>query len=135
MKERQTPKSVSKLHKILKDRKVKIGGLSVFENKDATVLKFSVNSPELTEAKKLVEAKAGKAKAKGDFSRYVPHITLAYLKPGTPWKKYKDKFDKELRGKSFFVDRTFGDFKISKGKNSLGKTASERVQRIIQVGI
>jgi hypothetical protein len=66
---------------------VKIHNISLFENEDYDVLKFTAVSSSLFAAnKKLI-----KLPHKNDYPDYKPHLTVAYLKSGEG-KKYVEKF-------------------------------------------
>jgi len=78
---------VSKFLKNKDTVKLKVKGLSIFENKKYDVLKFDVESSDLTK----LNAALKKLPNKSDFPNYHPHITVGYLKPGTG-KKYVKKF-------------------------------------------
>lgn len=66
---------------------VKIHNISLFENEDYDVLKFTAASSSLFAAnKKLIDLPH-----KNDYPDYKPHLTVAYLKSGRG-KKYVEKF-------------------------------------------
>lgn len=62
-------------------------GVSAFENDDCDVLKFDAESPALRDANKKLSGYPNS----NSFPDYKPHVTIAYLKPGTA-KKYIDMF-------------------------------------------
>lgn len=89
--------------------KVRIGNVSLFENDDADVLKFDIESDQLNELNKLLSTLPHTKL----YDKYNPHATIAYLKPGTG-KKYLDKFT-DLIGKEFvFSNVEFSDKKGNK---------------------
>ena len=62
-----------------------LGKTSLFKNKDADVLKVDVDSPDLHRLNRLIS----KLSPTNDtHPNYIPHLTLAYLKPGRG-KKYE----------------------------------------------
>lgn len=92
------------LHKTVKDSEIKdiinnidfsetnieLTKIGLFENELYDVLKFNVGSNKvLIEANKQLK----KLPFTSDYPKYEPHVTIAYLKPGTG-KKYVDMFNK-----------------------------------------
>ena len=79
----------------MKPIEVRIKGISVFENPEFDVVKFDVNSPELTKLNGIMRQLPNTTK----FPEYRAHITIAYVKKGEG-KKYVKPFEKErvLRG-------------------------------------
>ena len=71
-------------------------GLSLFENDDFDVLKFTVKSKDL---KKLNKECSDTFENTNDYPDYIPHMTVAYLLPGTG-KKY-------VKLKSPIIDKSF----------------------------
>lgn len=65
--------------------KFKITNLDKFEvpEKGYDVLKFRVDSPDLISLNALLQETFGADLAPSDFSEYVPHLTMAYVKQGT----------------------------------------------------
>jgi len=59
--------------------KVKLGSLSIFKKDEYDVLKIDVISPELHALNKALKS----LHYTSDFPDYKPHLTLAYLQPGT----------------------------------------------------
>lgn len=59
--------------------KVRLKKISVFENMDANVVKIDVQSPELIELNKKI---SDNFKHTNTYLDYIPHITIAYVKPG-----------------------------------------------------
>ncbi len=81
----QTPSA--RLHQVLKSFgpvTITLGKTSLFENKDADVLKVDVDSPDLHKLNRLISKTLP---TKDTHPKYIPHLTLAYLKPGRG-KKY-----------------------------------------------
>jgi 2'-5' RNA ligase len=64
---------------------LKIRGVGVFENKDFDVVKFNVESGYLHQMNYMFRS----LPYSSDYPDYKPHITIAYVKPGTG-KKYED---------------------------------------------
>lgn len=71
---------------------VKFSNISLFKPGNYEVLKFEAKSPLLTKINKELV----KLPYTSDFPDYKPHMTVAYLKPGTG-----DKYVKEIGGLSF----------------------------------
>lgn len=87
--------------------KAKFGKTSLFQNDDADVVKLDINSPDLHRLNKLI---AKTVETPGNtHPTYIPHATLAYVKPGMG-KKYKG--DATLNGQEV----TFNSVMFS-GKN------------------
>lgn len=76
----------------MKPIEVKISGISVFENENFDVVKFDVNSPELTELNEIMRQLPNTTK----FPNYHAHITIAYVKKGEG-EKYVRPFEKERK--------------------------------------
>ena len=66
-----------------KDIQIKIDGIGSFENKDFDVVKMNIESSILHE----INNKLRKLSHTSDFPNYSPHITIAYVLPGSS-KKY-----------------------------------------------
>jgi len=79
--------------------KVKLNNISLFENKDYDVLKFDVDSPDLNELNSVLRENFP---YKNDHPEYHPHMTIAYVKPGTGKKYIKD-----LKKRAVFESDTF----------------------------
>jgi hypothetical protein len=56
-----------------------LGKISLFENGKEDVVKIEVESPSLVELNKIISDKFENTKT---HSEYIPHTTLAYIKPG-----------------------------------------------------
>jgi len=69
------------------DEVIILKGVTAFENDDCDVLKFDAESPALRDANK----KLSEYPNSNSFPDYKPHVTIAYLKPGTA-KKYIEMF-------------------------------------------
>jgi 2'-5' RNA ligase len=65
---------------------IKLVGISIFENDNYDVVKFTVESDDL----KQINKKLNKLPNKQTYPEYVPHITIAYVKP-SQGKKYVKK--------------------------------------------
>ncbi len=92
--------------------KYKLTGISLFENDKFDVVKCTVESSDLT---KLNKHCTDTLEFTNDYPKYVPHLTIAYVKPGTG-KKYtkikSDEFGKEKESNKF----TFSDKDSNKTK-------------------
>ena len=77
---------------LIKPIEIGMMGISVFSNPNFDVVKFDVNSPELVKLHDAVKQLPNKEQ----FSKYNPHITIAYVKSGTG-EKYIKKFEKERK--------------------------------------
>lgn len=73
----------------IKMPEIKLGKVSSFENDRFDVLKFDVESEDLTK----LNEKFKKFPYTSDFPKYHPHCTIAYVKKGLA-KKYIDKLNK-----------------------------------------
>ena len=78
---RQALRSFGPVHAVL-------GQTSLFENDDADVLKVNVDSPDLRRLNRLI---SNMMPTKDTHPNYIPHLTIAYLKPGRGKKYEKDK--------------------------------------------
>jgi 2'-5' RNA ligase len=94
--------------------KAKFGKTSLFENDDADVVKLDIESPGLHRLSKLI----GKTvETPGNtHPTYIPHATVAYVKPGKG-KKYKG--DAAMDGKEFTIDSV-----LFSGKNGTKENIS-----------
>jgi hypothetical protein len=77
---------------------VTLGEVSVFENNDADVVKLSVDSPKLQEYNKIV---SDNFEHTNTHDTYLPHLTVAYVKPGLG-KKYLGR--KNFMGRTIKLD-------------------------------
>lgn len=93
---------IKKLLQLPRGAKIRIGGMSIFNNKDSDVLKFDVESDDLNRMHKQIESEIGLPGK--TYKGYKPHITVAYLKKGTKLDKYK-ALEKMLIGKEFNADK------------------------------
>ena len=84
-----------------KGAKIKVKGISTFDNPDKTVLKFDIDSDDLKEIHNSIEKEIGLPGK--TFKDYKPHMTIAYLKKGSDINKYKP-LERLLKGKEFTVD-------------------------------
>lgn len=75
-------------------------GLSLFEDDEFDVLKFTVKSPDLHD---LNDQAKNKLSCTSKFLKYEPHLTICYLLPGTGKKYLKSKCD--IIGKKYFSDQ------------------------------
>lgn len=78
--------------------KIILGEITIFENKDQDVVKISVESPDLVRLNKLI---SGAFEHTQTHPQYIPHCTLAYVKPGAG-KKYVGR--KDFAGKKITID-------------------------------
>lgn len=99
---------VFKLFKDLKPFKCKLGKTSCFETETYDVLKIDVHCPKLHKLNKLLTENV---KYTNKYPKYIPHVTIAYLKSGKG-KKYID--DSTFEGTEFIVDNMV--FSSSNGK-------------------
>lgn len=100
----ETPEQVQQLLAGAGVIRAKLGKLSAFENSDEDVLKVEVDSKQLHDLNKLLESLPNESR----FKDYEPHLTIAYLKPGTA-RKYLDLIN-PFEGRTVAVDRiTFSD--------------------------
>jgi 2'-5' RNA ligase len=88
----------------LKPLKYELTKLSLFENDKYDVLKCSVKSPDL---KKMNKQCCDNLEFSSDYPDYIPHLTVAYLKPGMG-KKYTS-----LKSKGFNKEYTSGRYLFS----------------------
>jgi 2'-5' RNA ligase superfamily len=58
---------------------IDINGIGKFDNKDFSVVKFNIDSPILHE----INHELTKLPHTTDYPNYVPHMTIAYVKPGS----------------------------------------------------
>jgi hypothetical protein len=77
---------------------VTLGEISVFENDDADVVKLSIDSPKLHEYNEIV---SNNFEHSDTHSTYLPHLTVAYVKPGLG-KKYLGR--KDFMGRRIKLD-------------------------------
>lgn len=63
-----------------------LNGFSLFENDDADVLKIDIDSENLKDLNKLI---ADELECTDTYPKYIPHMTVAYLKPGKGRKYVK----------------------------------------------
>ncbi len=77
--------------------KVKLDGISIFENKDFDVLKFDISSDELVNLNKKFRENFDYS---SDYPDYHPHLTIAYLKKGEGDKIIKQFKDTDIHLKS-----------------------------------
>lgn len=80
-------REVQDIFKDIDEVEISITGISMFDNDKFDVLKFTVESPALTELNK----KLRKFPYTNSYDDYVPHMTIGYLKKGTA-KKYLTDF-------------------------------------------
>ena len=81
-----------------------IGRLSLFQQPEYDVLKLDVESQGLER----LNAELGKLPNTQTHDNYEPHLTIAYLKPGTGWKYLADPSFLEWQS-YVFTDLTFSD--------------------------
>lgn len=85
----------------LKPVSYRLDKISSFNNKQFDVLKFDVSSPDLH----VLNSESKKLEYTNRYPIYQPHLTIAYLQPGTA-EKYKKLFPKEL-GRKVFTSNKF----------------------------
>jgi 2'-5' RNA ligase len=71
---------------------LKIAGIGVFENKDFDVVKFNVDSRYLHQINSMFR----KLPHTSEYPDYNPHITIAYVKPGSGKKYKQDSYEYQL---------------------------------------
>lgn len=91
-----------------------VKGISIFENPKFDVVKFDVNSPELTKLNNVMKS----LPHTDTFKEYHPHITIAYVKPGEG-KKYVKLFENERKLK--------GDELVYSWKGHMGKDGEKLI--------
>jgi len=101
--------------------KIKLNKISYFENEDFDVLKFDVESPDLKKLNKILRERFP---YKSNYPEYHPHMTIAYLKPGTVKKYAKDLkkhivFESDYFCYSYPLNSTTC-FNLFKKENTLG---------------
>lgn len=92
---------------------IKVGNLGLFENEKYDVLKLEANAEWLKEANKTL---CEKLPYSTDFPDYNPHLTIAYLKPGTGKKVVKDlgSFESEMSPNKIVYSLPSGNKKVLK---------------------
>jgi len=123
--EKTKPSDVEKIvRKTLSGKKkieIELSEISLFKNKDFDVLKFDIDSDDLHDLNKSLR---DNFEYKNDHPDYHPHMTIAYLKPGTG-EKYSKKLKKSIK----FLSDNFSysyppkekyNFSIGKKENTLG---------------
>jgi len=70
---------------------ISVDSISIFENKDYDVVKFSVKSKDLNKLNKSLSELPNS----NEYPDYIPHITIAYVKSGEG-KKYVKKLDDKI---------------------------------------
>lgn len=82
------------------DFKVKIEGVSIFENPEFDVVKLDVlKTPQLEE----INQRLSKLPNTNKFPEYIPHITIGYLKSGTGKKYVNPDYDYQIKNISKIV--------------------------------
>ncbi len=92
--------------------KIKFGKLSLFENKDVDVLKIEVDSQQLFDLRYFIRDIIPNSDERFE---YHPHLTIAYLKPGTG-RKYL-ALPNPLEGTDFIADEF--QYSTSEGEKTL----------------
>lgn len=101
---------------------VKYGGFDIFENPEADVLHVKVDSSALGILRKQIERSI--ACKIDDHASYTPHLTIAYLKPGTG-KKYLDDLSNPFEGQTE-VHREFTITNSAEDEGSIVSTATAK---------
>jgi len=105
-----------------------VGQLGLFQNDDADVLKFSIQSEDLEK----LHAELAQFPSPQTHPNYDPHLTVAYLKSGTGWRYL---FVTEINGEPL----EFSDFELSlpggeKSVIPVSPTANARFQFLTDEG-
>lgn len=106
-----TPEQVSEKLKNIEFSNVKLDNISIFNQGFREVLKFDVTGKNIIEANNALKELPNSS----FFPDFNPHITIAYLKPGT-----SEKYLQQLKGKSFELKPT----------NVLYKDADKNITKI-----
>lgn len=93
------PEPVKKLLAAYPPPAVTILGLSLFSSPESDVLKFGIESPGLAT---MNAALRGSLTYTNNYKDYVPHMTVAYLRPGTG-KKYLSLVADDLVGRELQI--------------------------------
>lgn len=117
------PSKIAKAVKGFGIVKLKLGKISLFESNEHDVVKIDIHSPKLHRLNKLI---CSKFKHDDTYPEYIPHLTLAYVKPGLG-DKYVGKHD--LIGKSY----EFEEFMFSDRDGNLTKIPLANINYIERV--
>ena len=98
-----------------------ITGVSFFENSEYDVCKLDVLSPSLTKLNAWLKDNVGFTST---YDKYIPHVTVAYLKPGMA-KKYKPLVEDLVNTLKFPAPVAVGSFFYSAGMGSVVSTPSD----------
>lgn len=71
---------------------LKINGIGIFENKEFDVVKFNIESEYLHKVNSMFKSLPHTS----DYPDYRPHVTIAYVKPGTGQKYKNESFQRDL---------------------------------------
>ena len=99
LEESVTPEQVEWIAKQYSTIRVRLGKFSLFENEEADVLKAEVHSPDLHR----INRHLGILPNKQTYPIYVPHLTVAYLQPGSG-KTYLPQLRNDLLGEELVFD-------------------------------
>ena len=88
-----------------KDFDIEATGISSFSNKDFDVIKFGV---KLNETLQGFHDELSKLPNSDEFPTYIPHITIAYLQPGTAQKYIDPNYPLNLSIKAIRYSKTNG---------------------------
>lgn len=104
-----------------------ITGVSFFENSKYDVCKLDIMSPSLNKLNAWLKDNIG---FETTFDKYIPHVTIAYLKPGMA-KKYKPLIEELTSTLKFPVPVTIGDFfySVDSGSGFVVTTPSETTSK------
>lgn len=84
---------------------INVNGIGKFDNKDFSVVKLNVDSPILHE----INNELTKLPHTTDYPKYIPHMTLAYVKPGLADKYLSGDYRKNFNTNRISYSMTDGN--------------------------